>query len=152
MRRPLVLAIAASAAIFAATAAQAAPIGWSVGISVPPVGAVIAPAYPGYAGYAGYAPAPRLIVEPAPYYAPRPRVWMPPLPPLPIWGGNDRWRDGGHEGWHDRREDWRGDRHDGRDSHDRRDGHGRDDGRGHDGRGHDGRDHDGQFGGVGWKR
>jgi len=146
MRRPLVLAIAASAAIFAAAAAQAAPISWSVGISVPPVGAVIGPAYPAYAGYGGYVPAPRVIVEPAPYYAPRPRVW---LPPLPVWTGNDRWRDGGHEGWHDRREHWRNDRHDGRDGrdgHDRRDGHGHDDVRGH-----DGRDHDGHLGRVIWR-
>ncbi|HWK85286.1 MAG TPA: hypothetical protein VNS61_16285 [Caldimonas sp.] len=140
MGRPLVLAIAASAAIFAATAAQAAPVSWSVGISVPPFGAVIAPAYP---GYAGYAPAPRLIVEPAPYYAPRPRVW---LPPLPVWTGNDRWRDGGHGGWHDRREDWRNDRHDGRDGNDRRNGRGHDDGRSH-----DGRDHDGHLGRVVWR-
>lgn len=143
MRRPLVLALAASAAIFAATAAQAAPVSWSVGISVPPVGAVIAPAYPGPVGY--YAPAPRLVVEPAPYYAPRPRVW---LPPLPVWTGNDRWR----EGWHERRDDWRDERHGGRDWRDGRDGHDRRDGHGHDdGRGHDGRDHDGHLGRVIWR-
>ena len=128
MKRPLVLALAAAATLFGATAAQAARVDGSIGIGVPPL---------------VDASRPRLIVEPAPYYAPRPRVW---LPPLPVWTGNDRWRDGGHEGWHDRREDWRNDRHDGRDGNDRRNGRGHDDGRSH-----DGRDHDGHLGRVVWR-
>jgi hypothetical protein len=121
MKRTLVLAMAAAATLFGATAAQAARVGWSVGIDVPPVAAVVAPAYAGYSAYAppvAYAPRPR-YVEPAPVYvqppvvyAPRPRIWLPPLPPLPPlpFFGHDGWHhDDGHRGdWHrDGRVGWR---------------------------------------------
>lgn len=114
MKRTLVLALAAVATLFGATTAQAARVGWSVGINVPPVGAFVAPAYPAYAPPVAYAPRPR-YVEPAPVYvappvvyAPRPRIWLPPLP-LPFFG-HDRWhhddshrgdwQHDGHTGWH----------------------------------------------------
>jgi hypothetical protein len=109
MKRTLVLALAAAATLFGATAAQAARVNWSVGIDVP-VGAVVPSGYngyPAYAGYPGYAPpvvyAPRpRFVEPAPLYLPRPslyapRIWLPPLPPLPFFG-HDRWHHDEH-GW-----------------------------------------------------
>jgi hypothetical protein len=121
MKRTLVLALAAAATLLGATtAAQAARVDWSVGINVPPVGAVVGPAY----GYpVGYAPRPR-YVEPAPIYvqppvvyAPRPRIWLPPLPPLPglAFFGHDRWHrddwhhDDGHRdnGHHDGHVGWR---------------------------------------------
>ena len=112
MKRTLVLVLAAAATLLGATtAAQAARVDWSVGISVPPVGAVVGPAYAGYP--VGYAPRPR-YVEPAPVYvqppvayAPRPRIWLPPLPPLPVlpFFGHDRWH---HDDWHhDGRVGWR---------------------------------------------
>ncbi|MDQ2734982.1 MAG: hypothetical protein M3Y55_08350 [Pseudomonadota bacterium] len=113
MKRTLVLALAAAATLFGATAAQAARVDGSVGINVPPVGAVFAPAYTGYPAYAapvGYAPRSR-YVEPAPvylprpiFYAPRPRIWLPPLP----FFGQGRWHDDGHgHGDHDGRVGWR---------------------------------------------
>ncbi|MEO8921368.1 MAG: hypothetical protein ABI330_00805 [Caldimonas sp.] len=116
MKRTLVLALAAAATLFGATAAQAARVDGSVGINVPPVGAVVGPAYAGYSAYASpvvYAPRPR-YVEPAPvylprpiFYAPRPRIWLPPLPPLPLFG-HDRWHHDGHDhGDHDGRVGWR---------------------------------------------
>jgi hypothetical protein len=77
MKRPLVLALAAAAALFGATAANAARVDWSVGIAVPPVAVVAGPGYapgPVYAPPVAYAPV---------GYAPRLHVWLPPLPPLP---------------------------------------------------------------------
>jgi hypothetical protein len=114
MKRPLVLALAAAATLFGATAANAARVDWSIGINVPPVGAVVSPAYAGYAAYAapvGYAPLPRFVVSPPPIeYLPRPHLWLPPLPPLPRLA----WFDHGHEhGWGHDHERWH-DSHDGR--------------------------------------
>jgi hypothetical protein len=114
MKRPLVLALAAAAALFGASAAQAARVNWSVGIDVPSVGAVIQPAYAGYQTYAApvfYAPRPIL-------YAPRPQLWLPPLPPLPLlpFFGPDRWHHDGHDQRDGRRD------HDDRGDHDRRAG------------------------------
>jgi hypothetical protein len=112
MKRTLVLALAAAASLFGATAAQAARVDGSVGINVPPIGAVVQPGYAGYPAYASpvaYAPRPRF--EPAPVYlprpilyAPRPRLWLPPLPPLPVFFGHDRWHDGHDHGEHDGRD------------------------------------------------
>ena len=48
MKRPLVLALAAAATLFGATAANAARVDWSIGINLPPIGAVVGPAYAGY--------------------------------------------------------------------------------------------------------
>ena len=114
MKRTLVLALAAAATLFGATSAQAAHVNGSVGIDVPAVGVAFAPSYggPAYAPQVAYAPQPRVIVEPAPFYAPRPvfyaprpRFWLPPAPPLPFFG-HDGWHDGGH--WHhDDRAGWR---------------------------------------------
>lgn len=114
MKRTLVLALAAGATLFGATAAQAARVDWSVGINVPVAGGYVAPAYgyPAYAPPVVYAPRPR-YVEPAPVYLappvlplPRVRIWLPPLPFI----GHDRWHQDDHDHW-DR------DRHDGRDGH-----------------------------------
>jgi hypothetical protein len=105
MNRTLALSLAAAATLFAAPFAEAAHV--DVGIAVSPGATVIAqrPAYmpsyrPTYApAYApAYAPtyAPqRLVYAPPPFYAPRPRIWLPPLPPLPRlpWG----WH---HDHWH----------------------------------------------------
>ena len=115
MNRSLVLAAAAAAALFTATAANAARVDWSIGINLPPVATYVssAPAYYGAPAY--YAPAPYYaprVVE----YAPRPRFWVPPAP---AWfRGHDRWH---HDGDHDRddhrgdhRDDHRGDHRDGR--------------------------------------
>ncbi len=111
MKGLFVLVFAAAATLAGASAAQAAPVGWSIGIDVPPV---VAPAYVGYPSYA-----------PPVLYAPRPRLWLPPLPPLPrlSWYGRDRWhdrdrdgwRDRGHDGWHDRDRGHDGGRDRGRD-------------------------------------
>jgi hypothetical protein len=125
MNRTLVLGFAAAATLFGASAAQAARVDWSIGINVPPVAAVVGPAYVGYPAYyappAVYAPRPRFDIEPVPFYAPR-----------PVWFGGDRWR----EGWRDDRRDDRYGRREGRD-HD----HDRDHDRDH--------DHDRH---VGWRR
>jgi hypothetical protein len=103
MKRPLVLALAAAATLFGATAANAARVDWSIGINVPPIGAVVVPAYAGYPGYAppvGYAPPPRFVVAPPPIeYLPRPHIWLPPLPRL-------AWFDHGHERGYDHDRDY----------------------------------------------
>jgi hypothetical protein len=115
MNRSLVLAAAAAATLFTATAANAARVDWSIGINLPPVATYVssAPAYYGAPAY--YAPAPAYYA-PAPYYAPRvveyaprPRFWVPPAPAR--FRGHDRWH---HDGDHDR-DDHRGDRGDHRD-------------------------------------
>ena len=96
MKRPLLLASAAVALLFAASAAEASRVGWSIGINVPPVatyvpsGPVWAPAPLRYASPAVvystptsfYAPAPIVYDEPYVYrsYAvPRVRYDVPPI-------------------------------------------------------------------------
>ncbi len=145
MKRPLVVAAVAAAALLAATAAEAGRVDWSIGINLPQVSTYVSngPAYdpaPIYAPRAYYAP-PRVYVEPAyapiydsryepevvyreprrayyspaPYYAPRPSHVW--LPPLPPLPAPP-WA---HRGWghDDRHEDRRDDRrHD--DRHDGR--------------------------------
>lgn len=117
MNRTLVLAAAAAATLFTATAANAARVGWSIGINVPPVATYVssAPAYYGAPAY--YAPAPAYYV-PAPYYAPqvveyapRPRIWVPPLPRPSWFRGHDAWHHDGDRGRDDHRG---GDHRDGR--------------------------------------
>ncbi len=112
MKRPLVLLCAAAATLFAASAAEAARVSWSVGIDVAPVATYVSsgPAwYPAPARYVAprvfYAPAPvyappvaygepygdysydvpsvGVYAAPAPVYVRRPQLWLPPLPPLP---------------------------------------------------------------------
>jgi len=131
MQRSFVLAAAAAATLLTAGAAHAGGVNWSIGISAPPVTAFVGEA-PYYAAPSYYA-AP--VYPAAPYYPPRvyapaPRVWLPPPPPLPrFWGGHGvGWR---NDGW--RNDGWR-----------------------HDGRGNDGRrgndDHRGRDDHGGWRR
>ena len=100
MKRSLVLAAAAAATLFAATAAQAGGIHWSVGVSLPPVATVVSngPAYypapyygapvynaPTYHPEPVYYAPPAYSYYPAPvvyaprFHAPRPRVWVAPV-------------------------------------------------------------------------
>ena len=120
MQRSLVLAVAAAATLFTASAANASRVDWSIGIAVPPVATVVS-SRPGYYSEPAYYPAPAYYAPsayPAYYpprvdYAPRPRIWLPPPPPLPrlAWfHGHDRWhhdgdRDGRHDGDRDGRHD-----------------------------------------------
>jgi hypothetical protein len=87
MKRPLVLALAAGAALLAAGAAHASDVHWSVGIGLPPVATVIsngpvygpAPVYvpaPIYGAAPVYAPP---VVDVAPVYVPPPVVVAPPV-------------------------------------------------------------------------
>lgn len=124
MKRSLLLAAAAAATLFTATAANAGHVNWSVGINLPPVGTVVSS--PGYypAPYYGV-PAPAYYPEPVYYsaptyypapvyysprvYAPRPRVWIGGPVGRPHYGAP--WRGGPGRG-HDRfphagRVDWR---------------------------------------------
>ncbi|MEP7058419.1 MAG: hypothetical protein ABI809_11680 [Caldimonas sp.] len=79
MKRPLILALAASATLLCAGAAQAGNVHWSVGINLPPVATLIssgpvyypAPAqvyYPAPVAYAPYAP-PVVYEQPEVVYA-----------------------------------------------------------------------------------
>jgi hypothetical protein len=114
MQRSLLLAAAAAATLFTATAANASHVNWSVGINLPVASVVSSgPAYypaPAYYGAPAYAPEP--VYYPAPsfypapvvyaprFYAPRPRVWVP----APHYGVPGR----GPGPWHhDGRVDWR---------------------------------------------
>jgi hypothetical protein len=118
MIRSLVAATLATAALLGAGAAQAGTH-WSIGISLPPVGVVVAdpPRYvvaePAPVYYAPppvyYAPAPR-YVEREVYYSPAPRVVYAPAYRDRRWERcDDRWDRRG-ERWHERRDRWDGDR------------------------------------------
>lgn len=118
MIRSLVAATLATAALLGAGAAQAGTH-WSIGISLPPVGVVVAdpPRYvvaePAPVYYAPppvyYAPAPR-YVEREVYYSPAPRVVYAPAYRDRRWERcDDRW-DRRSERWHERRDRWDGDR------------------------------------------
>lgn len=149
MKKPLILALAASATMLCAGAAQAGNVYWSVGVNLPPVGTVIsnAPVYQEPLIYAPapviYAPAPVIYAPPPVVYHPAPRVvYGPPQVvysrPVPVvyggWGRGyghaghagywDRDRDGIPDRWdrYDNRRDWNRDngRHDNR-RDDRRD-------------------------------
>ena len=130
MKRPLLLAGAAVAMLFAASAAEASRVSWSIGVNVPPVatyvssGPVWAPAPIRYAPPAVvystpepfYAPAPIVYDEPyvdyvgpgvgfyAPpvFVAPRHRFWAPPHRSTWVPGPRDRWDGHGRWGGHDR--------------------------------------------------
>ena len=134
MKRSLVLAAAAAATLFTATAARAGNVHWSVGVSLPPVATVVSngPAYypapvygaPVYGGPVYGAPtyypepvyysAPAYSYTPAPVvyvprvYAPRPRVWVAPVGRAyygaPWRGGYGRGHDKQPHGGH---ADWR---------------------------------------------
>lgn len=121
MLRSVLAATLATAALLGAGAAQAGTH-WSIGISLPPVGVVVAdpPRYvvqqPAPVYYAPppvyYAPAPR-YVEREVYYAPPPRVVYETAYRERRW--DDRWDDRWerrHEHWHEhheRRDRWDGD-------------------------------------------
>jgi len=125
MKRLLVLAATAVAALLTATAANAGGVHWSVGVNLPPVATVIssgpayypapyyrapvysAPAYypePVYYSAPTYYPAP--VVYAPRIYAPRPRVWVAPVRAYygGRWHGDGRGHDKGHHGG---RGDWR---------------------------------------------
>jgi len=119
----LFLLVPAVAALFAATAAQAGGVSWSVGVSVPPVATVVSsgPAWapapvrvvPGAVVYSTpvYAPAPIVYDEPyaapyvAPYVVPRVGYWGAPVVVAPrhrYWAPPHRWVGGpwhGHDHW-----------------------------------------------------
>lgn len=118
MIRSLVAATLATAALLGAGAAQAGTH-WSIGISLPPVGVVVAdaPRYvvaePAPVYYAPppvyYAPAPR-YVEREVYYSPAPRVVYAPAYRDRRWERcDDRWDRRG-ERWHERHDRWDGGR------------------------------------------
>lgn len=100
MKRALAPILALAATMFAAGAAQAGNVQWSVGINLPPIGTVISngPVYAPAPVY--YRPAP-VYYEPAPvYYAPPPRVVYRPAPvvyrPVPVV--YEGWVPPGHRG------------------------------------------------------
>lgn len=134
MKRPLILAFAAGAALLAAGAAHAGNVQWSIGINLPPIGTVVsngpiyvpapapvyypapAPVYrraPGYYGPAAVVRAP-VVVTPAPawrhrgppaYYGGGPRQARPVVIVAPR---HDGWRDDRRRGRD--RDGWRDDR------------------------------------------
>ena len=127
MKRSLVLALAAAAILFTATAANANRVDWSIGINVPSVATYVSggPAYyqaPEYYRTPGYyrdqeyyrnCRTPEYYAPPVypGHYpsrvdsAPRSRIWLPPAPPLPRppwFHGHDRWHDDGdRDGYRD---------------------------------------------------
>ena len=125
MKRIFLLVPAASA-LFAATAAQAGGVSWSVGVNVPPLATVVtsgpawAPApvrvVPGAVVYStpAYAPAPIVYdepyVTPYPYVVPRVGYWGPPVVVAPryrYWGPHrGHWAPVPRGGW-DRHDHWR---------------------------------------------
>ena len=114
MKRPLVVFAAVAATLFAASAAQAGGVNWSVGINVPPIATYVSggpgwyPAPVRYAPPVVYAPAP-IYAEPygvygvpyavhaAPVYLRRPHHWVAPAPRWHHgWNRHERWHHGGH--------------------------------------------------------
>lgn len=122
MKRHLILACAATAALLGAGAAQAHGVQWSIGVSLPPVATVIGSA-PGYYGAPVYEAAPIRYVPPVVYreppvvYEAPPVIWRAPRPffaPAPVFferGRDVRWVPPGH------RFDWRDSRWHDRDGH-----------------------------------
>ena len=124
MKRPLLVLCAAAATLFAASAAEAGGVSWSVGVNVPPVATYVSggPAwYPAPVRYAPpvvYAPAP-VYAEPyvgvydapyavygapyavygAPVYHGRAPYWVAPAGRWQRgWNGHDRWHHDGGRG------------------------------------------------------
>jgi len=89
VKKMIVMGLAAASLAMATGAAQAGNVQWSIGVNLPPVGAVVsnAPAYyepaPVY-----YQPAPVYVAPPPPVvYVPQPRVIYRPAPvyvPAPV--------------------------------------------------------------------
>ena len=135
MSRPLILALAATATLLCAGAAQAGGVQWSIGINVPAVTTVIsnAPVYyrappqvvyqqPAPVYYEEPAPVyyepPQVVYRPVPrYYAPAPVVYVRPVPVFyprhhEQWEQRDReWERDGRK-WHHRQHDEYGNRFD----------------------------------------
>ena len=99
MKRPLVLAFAAGAALLAAGTAHASDVHWSIGVALPPVATVVSngPVYgaPVVVGSPYYAPAPvyaprPVFVEPPVVYRPwyRPHYYVPARPVIVYRGGH----------------------------------------------------------------
>ncbi|HEY8877507.1 MAG TPA: hypothetical protein VIN03_08090 [Roseateles sp.] len=123
MLRPILAALISTAALFGASAAQAGTH-WSIGISLPATGVVVAdtpryyvppPAPVYYEPAPVYVPAPR-YVEREVYYAPPPRVVYAPVYRERRWesrweGRDDRWDHGRRDhGWGHGRDDYYGPR------------------------------------------
>lgn len=118
----LAAVLVAAAALAVARPAAAQNVQWSIGINLPPVGAVITspPVYgPPPVIYAPpprviYAPPPRVVYSPPPtiYYPPAPVVYQPPprvIHGYPVYGdgyghghGHGRWKDRDRDGIPDR--------------------------------------------------
>lgn len=99
MKRPVILALAASATLLCAGAAHAGNVQWSIGVNLPPVATVIsngpvwgAPVY--YPAPVAYGPP---VVYEAPviypgYRVPRPIVYAPRVIERPYYGHRSEWR------------------------------------------------------------
>ena len=70
MKRPLLLAAAAAATLFAASAAEASRVSWSIGVNVPPVATYVSSG-PAWRHGAAALRAAAVVYAPAPFYAPR---------------------------------------------------------------------------------
>jgi hypothetical protein len=101
MKRPVILALAASAMLLCAGAARAGNVQWSIGVNLPPVATVISngPAW----GAPVYYPAPVVYGPPVVYEAPviypgyrvpRPIVYAPRVIERPYYGHRSEWRGG----------------------------------------------------------
>jgi hypothetical protein len=101
MKRPVILALAASATLLCAGAAHAGNVQWSIGVNLPPVATVISngPAW----GAPVYYPAPVVYGPPVVYEAPviypgyrvpRPIVYAPRVIERPYYGHRSEWRGG----------------------------------------------------------
>ena len=110
MKRPLLVLSAAAAMLFAASAAEAGGVSWSVGLNVPPVATSVSGGPAWYAAPTRYAPpvvySPASVyVEPyvsvydtsypvywAPVYHRRAPYWVAPAPRWHHgWNRHDRW-------------------------------------------------------------
>jgi len=78
MKRPLLVITAALATLFAASAAEAARVNWSIGVDVAPVSAYVSSGPVWQPAPAAYVPR-RAVYAPAPVYAPR-AVYRQPEP------------------------------------------------------------------------
>ena len=78
MKRPLLLACAAAATLFVATAAEASRVSWSIGINVPPVATYVSSGPVWAPAPLRYAPPAVVYSTPAPLYAPAPIVYDEP--------------------------------------------------------------------------
>jgi len=78
MKRPLLLACAAAATLFVATAAEASRVSWSIGVNVPPVATYVSSGPAWVPAPVRYAPPAVVYSTPVPVYAPAPIVYDEP--------------------------------------------------------------------------